>query len=175
MSISQECLWISSCLFSLIHGFFFLTVVDCDVVHEALEVPESSHSSNIQTPLRHFDWSVSPSLAALAIYVAFHSIEVVDKVGFIPTRWLHIEKKCFNKILSYILIFKSLQLKYFAMSSMELKVKKINKNIPMTDKYLHTRINLRQFINRSFHCTLTHNLRCFSLLYFDGKDGLSCK
>lgn len=123
MSISQECLWISSCLFSLIHGFFFLTVVDCDVVNEALEVPESSHSSNIQTPLRHFDWSVSPSLAALAIYVAFHSIEVVDKVGFIPTRWLNIEKKCFNKILSSILIFKSLQLKYFAMSSMELKVK----------------------------------------------------
>lgn len=175
MSISQECLWISSCLFSLIHGFFFLTVVDCDVIHEALEVLESSHSSNIQTPLRHFDWSVSPSLAALAIYVAFHSIEVVDKVGFIPTRWLNIEKKCFNKILSYILIFKSLQLKYFAMSSMELKVKKINKNIPMTDNNLHTRINLRQFINRSFHCTLTHNLRCFSLLYFDGKDGLSCK
>lgn len=84
-------------------------------------------------------------------------------------------KKCFYKILSYILIFKSLQLKYFAMSSMELKVKKINKNIPMTDNNLHTRINLRQFINRSFHCTLTHNLRCFSLLYFDGKDGLSCK
>lgn len=123
MSISQECLWISSCLFSLIHGFFFLTIVDCDVIHEALEVLESSNSSNIQTPLRHFDWSISPSLAALAIYVAFHSIEVVDKVGFIPTRWLHI-KKCFNKIISYILIFKSLQLKYFAMSSMELKVKK---------------------------------------------------
>lgn len=97
MSISQECLWISSCLFSLIHGFFFLTVVDCDVIHEALEVLESSHSSNIQTPLRHFDWSVSPSLAALAIYVAFHSIEVVDKVGFIPTRWLHIENNALIK------------------------------------------------------------------------------
>lgn len=97
MSISQECLGISSCLFSLIHGFFFLTIVDCDVIHEALEVMESSHSSYIQTPLRHFDWSVSPSLAALAIYVAFHSIEVVDKVGFIPTRWLHIEKNALTK------------------------------------------------------------------------------
>lgn len=92
MSISQDCLWISSCLFSLIHGFFFLAVVDCDVIHEALEVLESSHGSNVQTPLRHFDWSVSPSLAALAIYVTFQCVEVVDKVGFIPTRWLNIKK-----------------------------------------------------------------------------------
>lgn len=92
MSISQDCLWISSCLFSLIHVFLLLTVVDCDVIHEALEVLESSHSSNVQTPLRHFDRSVSPSLAALTIYVAFQCVKVVDKVGFIPTRWLNIKQ-----------------------------------------------------------------------------------
>lgn len=92
MSISQDCLWISSCLLSLIHVFLLLTVVDCDVIHEALEVLESSHSSNVQTALRHFDWSVSPSFAALAIYVAFQCVKVVDKVGFIPTRWLNIKQ-----------------------------------------------------------------------------------
>lgn len=69
-----------------------MAVVDCDVIHEALEILEPFDSSNVQTSMCHFDWSVRISLAAFTINVTLQSVEIMDEIGLIPTRWLNARK-----------------------------------------------------------------------------------